>query len=211
MDEMTWLNATTERTWMLEHVRATTSWRQLRLFGCACVRRVWPLLPVPARQVIEDVEQALDWQHSLLAVTALVEQAAETLATVDLSRAVRAARCVVDPEPRTAVHAATHALAAMPRDAWRDELAAQCELVRCLFGNPYRPSHLDPAWRDYGGGAVRNLARVIRHEGRVADLPILADALEDAGCTDEQLLGHCRHPGPHARGCWAVNLILDAP
>ncbi|HET6573028.1 MAG TPA: hypothetical protein VFG68_05455 [Fimbriiglobus sp.] len=53
-----------------------------------------------------------------------------------------------------------------------------------------------------------DLARAI-YEGRAFDrLPILADALQDAGCDDEQLLAHCRSEGPHVRGCWAVDLVL---
>jgi hypothetical protein len=86
-------------------------------------------------------------------------------------------------------------------------LIAQCDLVRCIFGNPFRPSRLDPAWLGANGGAVRDLASVIRAEARFADLPILADALEDAGCTDGQVLDHCREPGPHGRGCWVLDLL----
>jgi hypothetical protein len=52
------------------------------------------------------------------------------------------------------------------------------------------------------------IAQRIYDERAFADLPILADALEEAGCSSTELLAHCRHPGPHARGCWAVDLIL---
>jgi hypothetical protein len=55
---------------------------------------------------------------------------------------------------------------------------------------------------------VRKLARGIYHERAFDRLPVLADALEEAGCTDETLLGHLRGPGPHVLGCWAVDLIL---
>jgi hypothetical protein len=53
-----------------------------------------------------------------------------------------------------------------------------------------------------------NLARVIYEERRFEDLPILADALEEAGCINHTILAHLRSPGPHARGCWPVDLLL---
>jgi hypothetical protein len=90
-----------------------------------------------------------------------------------------------------------------------DELAAQCDLLRCLFGNPWQPSPPLPppvlAWNDR---LVPRLARGIYDERRWPDLPLLADALLDAGCDDEALLRHCRGGGEHARGCWAVDVIL---
>jgi hypothetical protein len=82
-------------------------------------------------------------------------------------------------------------------------------LLRCVFGNPFRPTPpIDPGWLGWNGGTVRKLAEAI-YDGRAFDrLPVLADALEDAGCTDPELLGHLRGPGPHARGCWSVDLLL---
>jgi hypothetical protein len=56
---------------------------------------------------------------------------------------------------------------------------------------------------------VVKLAQVIYDERRFTDLPILADALEEAGCTNSDVLDHCRGPGPHVRGCWVVDLLLD--
>jgi hypothetical protein len=91
-----------------------------------------------------------------------------------------------------------------------DELAAQCALLRCLFGNPWRPPVPPPAavlaWND---NLVPRLARAIYEERRWHDLPLLADALLDAGCADESLLAHCRDDAGHARGCWALDTILE--
>jgi hypothetical protein len=66
---------------------------------------------------------------------------------------------------------------------------------------------IPPAWLAWGG-LVPTLARAIREERRFQDLPVLADALEDAGCTDADILGHCRAGGPHLRGCWVLDLLL---
>jgi hypothetical protein len=52
------------------------------------------------------------------------------------------------------------------------------------------------------------MAQAIYNERGFDRLPILGDALEDAGCTDRDILDHCRGPGPHVRGCWAVDLLL---
>jgi hypothetical protein len=69
---------------------------------------------------------------------------------------------------------------------------------------------LDPAWRRWDGGKVRSLAEQI-HAARDLDaLPVLADALEDAGCAAADLLGHLRRPGGHVPGCWALDLLRGA-
>src|SRR5262249_44746091 len=59
-----------------------------------------------------------------------------------------------------------------------------------------------------GGRRVKQMARAIYDERRWEDMPIVADALEEAGCGDTDLLGHCRCGKEHTRGCWAVDLLL---
>src|SRR5262249_60440752 len=86
------------------------------------------------------------------------------------------------------------------------EWRAQAELLRDLFGPlPFRAAALSPSHRT--PDAV-GLATAIYEERAFDRLPILADALEEAGCTDPDVLGHCRAPGPHIRGCWVVDLVL---
>jgi hypothetical protein len=92
------------------------------------------------------------------------------------------------------------------------EFGALCGLVRDLFGNPFRPSPPPPpavlAWND---GTIPRIAQAIYDKRAFDRLPILADALEEAGCTNQDMLGHCRSGGEHVRGCWAVDLILGRP
>jgi len=83
--------------------------------------------------------------------------------------------------------------------------AAQAALLREIVGNPFLPVPLDPAWLT---STVQNLAAAIYTDRAFDRLPILADALEDAGCTNADVLGHCRGPGPHVLGCWVVDLLL---
>ena len=85
------------------------------------------------------------------------------------------------------------------------EAAAVCGLIRDLFGPPSRPAGFDPAWRTSTAVA---LARQMYESRDLAAMPILADALQDAGCDDPDILAHCRGGGPHARGCWVVDLVL---
>jgi hypothetical protein len=81
----------------------------------------------------------------------------------------------------------------------------QAVALRDIFGNPFRPVAVDPRWRT--SDAV-GLARGIYEERAFDRLPLLADALMDAGCADEQVIGHCRSDGVHVRGCWVVDLVL---
>ena len=88
------------------------------------------------------------------------------------------------------------------------EARAQADLLRDIFGNPFRRARVKRDWLRWDGGTVVRVARAA-YDGRAFDrLPIVADALEDAGCNDEAILGHCRGPGEHVRGCWALDLLL---
>jgi hypothetical protein len=93
-------------------------------------------------------------------------------------------------------------------DAHGVEEAALAGLAREIFGNPFFQAVIDQSWLTRRDGAVVKLAQAIYADRVVERLHVLADALEDAGCTDADLLGHLRGPGPHVRGCWALDLIL---
>jgi hypothetical protein len=88
------------------------------------------------------------------------------------------------------------------------ERRRQGELLQEVLGNPFRPARLDPAWLRWDGGSAVRVARAIHEERAFEQLPVVADALEEAGCTDPDLLGHLRGPGPHVTGCWALDRIL---
>jgi hypothetical protein len=92
--------------------------------------------------------------------------------------------------------------------AYAAEKSAQAGLLRDIFGNPFRPAKVKRSWLKWNNGTVVKLARSIDDERAFDRLPVLADALEEAGCTDADLLGHLRSRGPHVRGCFPVDLLL---
>jgi hypothetical protein len=86
------------------------------------------------------------------------------------------------------------------------DVTAQAGVDRDFFRGPDRRGVIDPAWLDWQGGLIPHLARHIAEERCFAEMAVLADALEDAGCRDDSILAHCRRGGLHVRGCW----VLDA-
>jgi hypothetical protein len=100
---------------------------------------------------------------------------------------------------------ATHQAAA----ARHEEERIQAGLLRDLFGNPFRqPAAPAPAILAWNDKTVTRIVQAIYQDRDFDRLPVLADALLEAGCDDEELLAHCRSKGPHARGCWAVDLLI---
>jgi hypothetical protein len=134
-------------------------------------------------------------------------RAAATAASEDIEEVLTALRAA----ERAAIEAATEAGAPEP---WAEAIGTtvRTHLIRDIFGNPFDPARPLPAavlaWHD---ATVPRIARGIYDEQAFERLPILADALLDAGSDDGELIAHCRAPGPHVRGCWAIDLILGMP
>jgi hypothetical protein len=175
--------------------------RKLRLFSCAGCRRILHMMrDARSRQAVEVAERYADGLASLQEL-----QAVETAAR-EAADAAEAERAVGWNAARTAAAAAgQQARAGAERAACT---AADADLFRHHFGNPFRPVLLDPAWLAWNGGTVVQLAQAIYEERHFGDLVVLADALEEAGCTHEEILNHCREPASHYRGCWVLDLLL---
>jgi hypothetical protein len=119
-----------------------------------------------------------------------------------------AARSVAYGVPRTPRRAVWARLQEQARQA---EYAAQAVVLRDLFSNPFRPlPPIAPAVLAWNGSTVVNLAASIYEERDFSQgrLGVLADALEEAGCSDVELLNHLRGEGPHVRGCWVLDVLL---
>jgi hypothetical protein len=222
MTEAQWL-ACSDPVPMLQFLKDRGSDRKRRLFAVACCRRFWHLIvPEKCRQAVTAAEQFADWkigekelgnhQASAQAAAARVlrAHAHATVFTAALGAdsalwalpVVTAACWAVVPEAAKLAGRATY----FPLMA--AESRHQAGLARDVFGNPFRPAVLAADWLTWDGGTIPRLAQSLYDDRAFAALPVLADALEEAGCTDPDILGHCRQGGEHVRGCWVVDLLL---
>ena len=228
MTEREWL-AESDADIMLEFLRGGLSPRKLRLFTVAIVRPFWEMLIDPrSREAVVVAERVADHPEMVDLLEPAYRQVCDAVPQLPSDRAVHVA----------AAHAAGRTVqvdaAQASQDAWtvieilhahlleeqgtteheRRHLYFQGRadgerfmsgVVREIFGDPFRPVAIDPAWLT---STVVALARGIYDECAFDRLPILADALQDAGCENADLLTHLRGDGPHVRGCWGIDLVL---
>lgn len=214
MTEQEWL-ACTDPAPMLEFLRGKASDRKLRLFTAACCRRIWHLLPNDwSRKAVEASELLADDLISVKQLDDLLPRHLSGWAATAVYDATMDAR-VEDALRATdaAANAAANASAGVdevPVEDWKvarcNERRIQAAILRDVCGNPFSHVALDLAWLM---PKVTNLAQAIYTDRSFDRLPILADALEDAGCNNQDILDHCRQPGVHVRGCWVVDLLLE--
>jgi hypothetical protein len=189
---------------VFQNLQGKPSARKMRLFTCACCRKIWNLLiDERSRTAVEVAELYAVKKINSAEVMAYEEAAA---AAVDNTKEYGQ-----DPAAAAAVSLALWATAdwgALQALRWTTELIArkeQVEIIDCIFRIPSRPITLNPSWLT---STALALATGIYSEKAFDRMPILADALQDAGCDNEDILNHLRGPGPHALGCWVLDLIL---
>jgi hypothetical protein len=251
---------------MMQHTDGKVSDRKLRLFACACCRRIWDLIEGELqRRAVEVAERfadgtgrVIEWEKGegngqLLSLRNMIrepDEGAESLEREALIRELEeesnsltedAYNCryqQISPEATAegtlglrcdipwAVADCAARLRAAPIPYWKhgfhdpipetwddglfkerreDEMSAQATILRDIIGNPFRPANIDPAWLRSG---VIRLARTIYDERAFGDMAGLGDALEEAGCDNDDILSHCRSGTEHVRGCWVVDAIL---
>jgi hypothetical protein len=220
MTEAEWLKADNPDG-LIEHLRAArvnrtkAGRRKLRLFACGCCRLAWNLFePEPeAAALVEAAERLADGELSAAAVERLdrrlpIPRNYTVTAGLSLRFAARHAASSNPCDARSAAFFCAQARALGSRDFYgvlAAELARAAGLFRCVFGNPFREVGFTPGRRTDTTVAV---ARGIYDSREFGAVPVLTDALQDAGCDSADVLNHCRSPGPHVRGCWVVDLIL---
>src|SRR5262249_31986661 len=197
MDEAEWL-ACEAPTRRLSFLGKLVSQRKLRLFACACCRHIWHLLlDRRSRRAVETAERFADQlatEEELLHAQEEATQAAQELVRAEAHAAAETALATTSPATvawqtawavvRSRVKDVSRQLA--QREAVRRAAGAELAGLLCdVIGDPFRPVSLDPAWLT---PAVTSVVKVIYDERRFEDLPILADALEDASCGDQQIL-----------------------
>jgi hypothetical protein len=202
----------------LPHQRVIS--RKERLYCCACVRRVWYRLrdQESGRRAVEVAEEFADMQRTwrdlaeardsaLAACEALSGSLSKEEQQV-LNALRAAAECAVEENSgQFGIGETTGWLAVgASRESEEAERATQRARYEDLFGTPDQLMTFDLAWRTE---LSVSLAQQMYESRDFSEMPILADALQDAGCTNGDMLAHCRGPGPrHVRGCWVVDLVL---
>jgi hypothetical protein len=198
---------------------AVATERKCRLYACTC-----------AELAISQLPNRADYQHILTIAEKTAEGSAQHIEVQDASK--EGISLEINSTTRTIARIAAAVSCTLERESYtgacrvlddllHEDLAAlelvkrelYAHLLRCIFGNPYRgykvgfrPVALNPAWRTSDAIA---LARGIYDDRAFDRMPILADALQDAGCDNDDILTHCRDTrSPHARGCWVVDLVL---
>jgi len=223
MTEVEWLICDNVKS-MLRVLRGRADERKLRLFAVAGCRSVWSLVQgMDGQRALETAEGYADGavtQHEM--ITAYVS-------TNTLINVIRSQSRNVHQDPKAfallaVLRGTSTGLCFYGRD-WEYETydPYQCasdvaeyvekgsawgkkgDTLRDIFGNPFRPVAFDTAWRTDTAVALATQMYESRDFGA---MPILADALQDAGCDSDDILSHCRGPGPHVRGCWVVDLVL---
>ena len=219
MTETEWLAAIDPMP-MLKHLGDRTSNRKRRLFCHFCCQMVRDYLDDRGRASLDIAGEYPDFpacRPQLEAALCIMENVIQdrigtgNLSVIDAEIAVRN---LCRPDEGTACIGTAFLIANTlsginPCDPWdsveRCTSLRQTRAVRCIFGNPFRTAAIDPSWLT---SDVQTLATSIYQERVFDRIPILADALQDAGCDHEDILNHCRQAGEHVRGCWVVDLIL---
>jgi hypothetical protein len=206
---------------MLEFLRWKSSDRKLRLLACACCHTIARLLTDDricrtiqiAEQFADGLATTKDRRAAKYRAEAVGQEYADDPEYRAYYWAADAAKCTaadsIQGYVRYVGYEVDQALALANSEAANQEKSCRVVHLHDIFGNPFR--FLPPlpavvlAWND---GTVVRLAKGIYDDRRFEDLPILADALEEAGCREQSVLDHLRSPGPHVRGCWPLDLIL---
>lgn len=198
---------------MLDFLGNRRGARKDQLFAVACCQQIHNLLTHTGCQAIAVAERFADGglaPEALHAARSQIERPKEQSRHF-ASVAAKAACGSFDRDHAAhaaifAAHAASvHAQVRSQDGTGQAAKVSQAALARCIFGNPYRPVVFDPLWRTE---SVVVLASSIYADCAFNRLPVLADALEDAGCASDDILTHLRGPGPHVRGCWVVDRLL---
>jgi hypothetical protein len=206
------------REYLLDFIMQHESDRKRLLALCAFCRPTWDYVTMDRnREALEASERYADGEMNLLELEERWRRARyepvvyEEWDAAVAGPAIREARWPAHMAPKgkrdEAARRAFHAACPVEvRSGWfADQIAFMRDVFGLLDTGYYEASSFRPAWRS---GAAVALAREMHESRDFSAMPVLADALLDAGCDSEQVLAHCRGPGPHARGCWAVDLVL---
>ena len=199
----------------VEYLVTCPSNRKKRLLACACSRHCWPILLASGnklrgwyRQLNDWLPAAIDTSEAFADGNSDKKNLRNAWPTHSGGGPYNIARDVCSSRARRTIGVLHGLWAVFAEEGLSNPFENFVLFARDIFGNPFRHSTISPEWLTWNNGTIPKLAQTIYDERRYDIMPILGDALEDAGCTDAQILEHCRGPGPHVRGCWVVDLIL---
>jgi hypothetical protein len=236
MTEEEWLSCSDPDP-MLRFLEGKISERKLRLFAVACCRLVWDRIPNgESKHAVEVAEAFADRVASPAELEAahVACHAARPAPPgegddAEKSAWLAALHCTQLDTKEAAFQSMQNACLVplfviqtawcartgedeLPEEEWfsllKEERSRQIAILREVIGNPFRPVVLAPACLSWNDSTIPKLAQSIYDDRAFDRFPILADALEEAGCMDNDILNHCRQPGEHVRGCWVVDLLL---
>jgi hypothetical protein len=231
MTEQKWLRL--KKSWpMLKYLRGKVSDRKLWLFVAAFWRnasitfseRICQLVTNVIEQVADESDPSVDYRA---VIEAIYEERDSFVEVPDYEKAahIRDFRDILFPDEvierwrRTGWDNTAVLHAALLGTSQRGFLAARwvsyfdshslSGILRDIMGSPFHSVALNPVWLSWHGGLLVSMARQMYDSRDFSDLPVLADALEEAGCANQEMLSHCRQQGGvHVRGCWVVDLLL---
>ena len=221
---------------MFDYMIDRTGIRKLMLWGCACCERIPEVETTPCLievlRLAESVAEGRTHREALVVPAQALQDAREKqpnspvqllysgvscvtcrvefrklLYKVGLNKLAFAVAWQAVPEVEVDMEEGIWGLPDNERfqKVCREEHHAQATLARDIFGNPFDMAGVKPCWQST---AATSIARGIYHDRAFERMPVLADALQDAGCENEAILNHCRGSGPHVRGCWVVDQLL---
>jgi hypothetical protein len=218
MTEAEWLECTDPKP-MLDFLRDKASDRKLRLFACAACRRYWYVLrDVRSRNAVVVAERFVDGLASVEELESAQEESRwpGKWEGDGLGPAVCCYFRQNEAFPPSAAQEAVDQMlmvvedecfdGKMPVEKSSEENLILADLLRDIIGNPFGPVTLDPTWLT---PKVKATAQKIYDDRAFDRLPILADSLVESGCDNAEILSHLHGPGPHVKGCWALDLILE--
>jgi hypothetical protein len=224
--EAEWLTCTDSKR-MLDFAEGQLTARKIRLLAIGHCRLSWELLPEQCRGSVEVAErfadgrattEELEWAQwrannvvEVLDGRCQQTESDEQLPFTSSEEEERYNREmeICHKQLSAAASAYDCAIPHLNVRHWDITGGQICDLIRDAVANPFRKAPaVNPCWLAWNGGTISKLAAAIYEDRAFDRLPLLADALEAAACRNAALLGHLRGPGPHCRGCWAVDLLL---
>jgi hypothetical protein len=180
--------------------------RKLRLIACAWFRRfLWPPLHEYDRYLIELAERGADGEE----VPCSPQQNVFTVRMPTLPAHTELPSRLSNGFAREAVLSVLGATRALLPDDDTERL--MCKIAQDVLGDFWHPFRPSQEWRHWHDNTLGRIARTMKATGDYSAMPILADALEDAGCQDELVLRHCREFPLHVHGCWVIDGLLSVP